>query len=355
METHQNSSIATVRLYFKFAPQGHIMWQKVSLTECAAEEPRKPVRVAAAWWTESQAGVGGDAMAYWERWLDKAGESGADVAVIPEGFNVCGGAQTMSCIEPLDGPSGQLLQRMAAKWKMFTLGTFYAWGNTPATADLAFNSALLFDRAGKRLGIHNKNVLYDPEEDYGISPGMDGFPVFQTDVGAIGVMTCYESWFPETARLLGYRGAELLLFPSAGFDASLMPARAADSGLWIVASTGHPYAGIWDSAGNEAGKPVSPDKDSGTSILNYTRDNATKMVLADLQLGFKWSPDWNGGDMASSPGGRRARFTGISDIEQQVADAAHHWWTDAADEQAAWTKGAKTPTVVRSPGATLVV
>ena len=53
------------------------------------------------------------------------------------------------------------------------------------------------------------------------------------------------------------------------------------------------------------------------------------MVTMTLQLpndDFKWSPDWNGGDMASSPGGRRARYTGMQDVEQLIANAAHKWW-----------------------------
>ena len=168
---------------------------------------------------------------------------------------------------------------------------------------------------------------YDPEEDYGVSPGMDGFPVFDTDVGKIGIMTCYESWFPESARLLAYKGAELVLFPSAGFDPTLMPARAADNGIWIVAATGGTELNVWDSAGNPGGQPVAPIKCSGGSISNYSRNAVDKMVLADLDLSFEWSPDWNGGDMASAPGGRRARYTGIQDIEQAVHDEAHRWWS----------------------------
>ena len=52
------------------------------------------------------------------------------------------------------------------------------------------------------------------------------------------------------------------------------------------------------------------------SARAVTRDLATKTIVATLDLSFKWSPDWNGGDMNSGPGGRRARFTGIDDIEQ---------------------------------------
>ena len=55
---------------------------------------------------------------YWERWLDHVGAQGVDVALVPEGFNGCGGARTMECVQPLLGPSGRLLQRMAKKWSV---------------------------------------------------------------------------------------------------------------------------------------------------------------------------------------------------------------------------------------------
>jgi len=254
-----------------------------------------------------------------------------DIALLPESFNGCGGSPLFSCVQRLDGSSGRLLSSMAKKWGMYVTGTFYAWGDTSDTSDIAYNSAPFYNRDGVLMGVHNKNELYDPEADEGVTPGMDGFPVFQTDVGRVGIMTCYESWFPETARLLGYRGAEIILFPSAGYDPTLMPARAADNGVWLVAATHQDNpegsANVWDSAGNIGGMPIDTDKGAGSSILAFKRDNETKTVYATLDLSFQWSPDWNGGDMSSAPGGRRARFTGIQDIEQQVADAAHQWWS----------------------------
>ena len=45
--------------------------------------------------------------------------------------------------------------------------------------------------------------VYEPEEDSGASPGMDGFPVFETDMGTVGMITCYESWFSDTNTLSG--------------------------------------------------------------------------------------------------------------------------------------------------------
>ena len=154
-------SAATLRLQFRFAPEGRIRWSAVVLAECEPAPERKPVRVAAAWWTESDAGVGGDALRYWADWLDKAGEAGADVALIPESFNLCGGPKTMGCVEPFDGPSARLLSSKSKQWRMITAGTVYAFGATPATAEIAFNTAYVYGRDGALLGVHNKNILYE--------------------------------------------------------------------------------------------------------------------------------------------------------------------------------------------------
>ena len=64
--------------------------------------------------------------------------------------------------------------------------------------------------------------VYEPEEDSGASPGMDGFPVFETDMGTVGMITCYESWFPDTIRILALRGADLVLFSSEGYFPALV-------------------------------------------------------------------------------------------------------------------------------------
>ena len=79
--------------------------------------------------------------------------------------------------------AGRLTAENGGFWprQMHVVGTFYARGTETNSSDLAYNSVPFFDRGGKLLGAHNKNEMYDPEEDYGVSPGRDGFPVFETD------------------------------------------------------------------------------------------------------------------------------------------------------------------------------
>ena len=81
-----------------------------------------------------------------------------------------------------------------------------------------FNSIVVIDSDGKDLGIYRKTHIPTGqcyEEKFYFSPGDTGFKVFKTHFGRIGIGICWDQWFPETARILTLKGAELLLFPTA--------------------------------------------------------------------------------------------------------------------------------------------
>ena len=162
-----------------------------------------------------------------------------------------------------------------------------------------YNSAPLFDRRGKLVGIYDKFMLYDPELDEGTTPG-NRMPVFRTDFGTVGVMICYDSWHPAVARLEAYKGAELILFPSAGYYRQLMHARATDNGVVIAASSGDP-CGVWDGGGNQA-DGGSPDatRAAPTAILSVEKDDSQKMQMVTVDLSRRPSPAYWGGPMLSA-------------------------------------------------------
>ncbi|HJN17049.1 MAG TPA: carbon-nitrogen hydrolase family protein, partial [Armatimonadota bacterium] len=298
---------AEVRLYFRFSAAGKVWWDEVSLEECDPI-PHRPVKIACS------AGAGD--MEHWDKWLDAAGASGVDVALLPEMLNGIGVADA----EPLNGPTGTFLAEKARLWHMYVSGSFYE-----QRGDIVYNTAPLYDRNGDLVGTYEKNQLYDPEQDEGVTPGT-GFPVFETDFGKVGIIICYDSWFPEPVRLLGYKGAELILFPNAGYDAELMPARAADSGVWIATSSLNCPAGVWDSGGAVAGEDEpDPTRYCESSITDFQRDDELGMVVATVDLSQRWSPHWWGGPMRSAPGGRRARQTLIDSIEDDIAREAARW------------------------------
>ncbi|MBD3181853.1 hypothetical protein GF312_06150 [Candidatus Poribacteria bacterium] len=306
----ENTDNCEVRLYFRFSPDGKVWWDSVSLEECEPIPPR-PVKISCSWGT-------GD-MKHWSKWLDIAGKKGSDVALLPEMFN----GKNVSQAEAIDGISGSLMAEKARQHKMYVCGSFYE-----KRGDVVYNTAPLFDREGKLVGSYQKNQLYDPEEDEGATPGI-GFPVFQTDFGKVGIIICYDSWFPETTRILAYKGAELILFPNAGYFVDLIPARTADNGVWMAVSSLNSPAGIWDSSGARAGET---NKDStryaAISIKDFEQDEENRMITATVDLSRVYSPHWWGGPMRSAPGGRRVRQTLIVPIEDEIAKEAARWWND---------------------------
>ena len=315
---------ADVRLYFRYSPFGKVWWEEVSLTECEPI-PCRPVKIACSW--------GRNSMGFWEKWLDSVGEIGTDIALLPEFFNSYDkGPGSSSDIpknrEPTDGPAAHLMASKAREHGMYVVGSYIC-----QRGELIFNSAPLYGRRGELVGTYDKNQLYLPEANDGITPGVE-FPVFDTDVGRVGILTCYDSWFPETFRLLAYRGAEVILFPNGGYDLELMPARAADNGVVVAASTLDAQPGIWETSGAQAGEQHANPNDEWTNlnrqahsaVLSYERDYRNRWIAATIDLSRKYSPGWHGGPMLAAPGGRRCRQTLIRPIEEEIAIEARRWW-----------------------------
>lgn len=298
-----------VRLYFRYSARGKVWWEWVSLEECQPIRPR-PVKVAVSW--------GKGDLDHWSRWLDAAGRRGADIALMPELFN---GVTDPMKAEREGGASWRLMADKARQWKMHVSGTTYV-----RRGELVLNSAPLFDRTGKLLGVYDKNMVYEPELDLGASPG-EGFPVFETDAGRIGTIICYDSWFPETVRMLALKGAELILFPNEGYYMELMHARSADNGVFIAASSGDNPAGVWDSGGNQAGE-ARPDPTcyAPSTILGFRKDEARRLFLVAIDLSKRTSPAWWGGPMRSAPGGRRCRETSMDPLEGRIGQEAARWF-----------------------------
>lgn len=291
-----------VRLYFRFSPAGKVYWSEVSLSECEAIRPRV-VKMAVC--------SGGRDRSGWERFLDTAGNKGCDVALLTEFFE--GGVHEM------DGPTMQFMADKAKQWHMYVSGTIRL-----KRGDTIYNSAPLFDRQGKLMGIYDKVMLYDPELDEGTSPGT-GVPVFEADFGTIGIMTCYDSWHPSVAKLLALKGAEVVLFPSAGYYMQLMHARAADNGLVIAASSGSP-CGVWDAGGNQAdGGAQDETRFAPKQIVAFEEDSEQKMQIVTVDLSKEASPHYWGGPMLSAPGGRRVRATSSYCLEDEIAREVRRW------------------------------
>ena len=117
--------------------------------------------------------------------------------------------------EPIPGPATNLLSKYAKRYNMVLVVPIY---ETPQTGTY-YNTAAVIDADGKLLGTYRKNhIPHCPPgfwEKFYFKPGNLGYPVFQTRYAKIGVYICYDRHFPDGARILGLKGAEIVFNPSA--------------------------------------------------------------------------------------------------------------------------------------------
>jgi len=117
--------------------------------------------------------------------------------------------------EPVPGPTTKLMQRLAKKYRMVLVAPIY---ETPETG-VYYNTAVVIDADGSILGKYRKNHIPHCApgfwEKFYFKPGNLGYPVFRTRYARVGAYICYDRHFPDGARILGLRGAEVVFNPSA--------------------------------------------------------------------------------------------------------------------------------------------
>jgi len=104
--------------------------------------------------------------------------------------------------------------------------------------------------------------------DAGVTPGKD-YPVFETKLGKVGMMVCYDGFFPEPARELSKKGADLIAWPVAGCNPLLAAARACENHVHIVSSTYTDIKGNWTLTAvyGHDGKPLVKAEKWGTVVV----------------------------------------------------------------------------------------
>ncbi len=169
-------------------------------------------------------------------YLREAGERDCDIACLPETFSTYG-APFEDSWEDVPGPVIDVLADAAARFRMYVIAPVAG-----VVEGVRRNTAVILDRDGSLVGQYFKVHLTQPELDAGCVPG-DVLPVFDVDFGRIGIMTCLDNSFPETARTLAVKGAEIIFFPHVqsgygeiGWMAQLI-SRAIDSGVYLVPVT----------------------------------------------------------------------------------------------------------------------
>jgi N-carbamoylputrescine amidase len=116
--------------------------------------------------------------------------------------------------EPIPGPSTEAFQKIAKKYKVVIVASLFE----KRASGLYHNTAVIIDADGSLLGIYRKMHIPDDPlyyEKFYFTPGDTGFKAWQTKYGKIGVLICWDQWYPEGARLTALQGAEILFYPTA--------------------------------------------------------------------------------------------------------------------------------------------
>ena len=145
--------------------------------------------------------------------------------------------------EPIPGPSCDRIGALAAELQLVVVASLFE----RRAPGLYHNTAVVFDRAAGMVGRYRKmHIPDDPGfyEKFYFTPGDLGFHPVDTSVGRLGVLVCWDQWYPEAARLMALAGAELLLYPTAiGWDPADDDAeKERQREAWITVQRGHAVA-----------------------------------------------------------------------------------------------------------------
>ena len=199
--------------------------------------------------------------------LDRIGEAasrGAQVVCLPELFQTqyfCQreDASLFDLAEPIPGPASAKLSAAAQKHGVVVIGSLFE----KRAAGVYHNTAAVFDKDGVLRGIYRKMHIPDDPlyyEKYYFTPGDLGFRAYDTEVGRLGTLVCWDQWYPEGARLTALQGASILFYPTAiGWH----PAEKAEFGkaqhdAWRTIQRAHAiangvYVGVVNRVGFETG------------------------------------------------------------------------------------------------------
>jgi N-carbamoylputrescine amidase len=195
-----------------------------------------------------------------------AATAGAAVVCLPELFRSPYFCQSENALnfalaEPIPGPSTEVLGEVARECSVTVIASLFE----RRAPGLYHNTTAILGPSGKLVGIYRKmHIPDDPGfyEKYYFTPGDLGFPAFDTPVGRIGVLICWDQWYPEAARLTSLQGADILFYPTAiGWH----PTEKAQVGqsqhdAWRTIQRSHAIAnGVFVAAVNRVGHETPAD------------------------------------------------------------------------------------------------
>lgn len=239
---------ATVKLHLRWEPGGQVEWADISLVESDPRAARK-VRLAAANYRPRGGRTARDNLIQFKPHIARAAELNADLVVLGECITSVGTSLSAADVaESVPGTSTDYLGRLAKEHGLYIVTSL-----NERVDHLVYNTAVLLSPNGELVGKYRKVCLARGEYRKGIAPGQE-FPVFDTDIGKIGLMICFDVHMPEVARGLAANGAEIIAMPIMGGHPVLAQARAIENQIYLVTSTysindDWMQSGVWDLGG----------------------------------------------------------------------------------------------------------
>jgi len=202
--------------------------------------------------------------------VEQAAKQGAQIVCLQELFRSLYFCQSedyrnFDLAEPIPGPATDVLSKVAKKHKVAIVASLFE----RRAAGIYHNTAAVLDADGSYLGSYRKMHIPDDPlfyEKYYFTPGDLGFKAFKTKYATIGVLVCWDQWYPEGARLTALQGAEILFYPTAiGWHPSEKARYGkAQHNSWETIQRSHAIAnGVYVCAPNRVGHEPGPKGKNG--------------------------------------------------------------------------------------------
>ncbi|KMT64202.1 carbon-nitrogen hydrolase [Catenovulum maritimum] len=237
--------------------------------------------------------------------IKEAAKKGANLIVLQELHKSLYFCQTedtnqFDLAETIPGPTSNRLSEVANELNLVIVSSLFE----KRAAGLYHNTAVVFEADGSIAGMYRKmHIPDDPGfyEKFYFTPGDLGFEPISTSLGKLGVLVCWDQWFPEAARLMAMAGAEMLIYPTAiGWDPTdVDEEQQRQLDAWVIIQRSHAVAnGIPVLSCNRVGHEADPSQVSegirfwGNSfitgpqgeILAHASDSEEELLIAELDL-----------------------------------------------------------------------
>ncbi len=254
--------------------------------------------------------------------IERCAAQGAQLVVLQELHNSLYFCQTEStdCFdlaEPIPGESTDFYGAIAREQHIVLVTSLFE----RRAAGLYHNTAVVFDTDGSMAGKYRKmHIPDDPAyyEKFYFTPGDMGFTPIQTSLGKLGVLVCWDQWYPEAARLMALQGADLLIYPTAiGWGSSDTPEeQKRQQDAWVISQRGHAVAnGLPVISVNRVGHETDPSgQTNGIQFWGHS---------------FVCGPQ--GEFLATAPSD--SEWCEVVDVDLQRSENVRRWWPFLRDRR----------------------